>query len=72
MQNALGETLSQIERSPYLGEQYDHPKLHNVRRVLVNRYSNYSLYYQVNESSILVIRAIHNARQIDSALATPP
>jgi plasmid stabilization system protein ParE len=71
LQDAIDSTISQLSESPWVGEAYRHATIQQLRRVLVTGYSTYSIYYQVSEVELTIVRLIHNSRDLDSALATP-
>lgn len=61
---AIDSTIKLARTRPLIGEQSGHPCRADLRRLLVERYHNYSVYYEVRDDVLIVIRVFHNARDV--------
>jgi toxin ParE1/3/4 len=57
-------------KQPRIGGPYDSgiPELAGPRRIPVNGFENYSIFYLAHSGGIDVIRVVHGARDIESLL----
>ena len=62
---AIDKTILLVRTHPSLGERVEHPRGEGIRRLLVDRYRNYTLYYEVREETLIVVRILHNARDTE-------
>ncbi|QDU91526.1 Plasmid stabilization system protein [Pirellulimonas nuda] len=67
--DAIDATVRLIAKSPALGEAYPHPRHAGLRRFLVNQFPNYAVYYQADPNELFVVRVLHAARDVASALS---
>ncbi len=58
----ITETCKLLSRSPQLGVVVDHPTLKNIRYLTVIKYSNYILFYKIQNNNVEIIRFSNNAR----------
>lgn len=65
---AIDATIAGLSEHPHLGEVYSHKGIPNLRRMVVSRFTNYSVYYQVRPDDLLVVRVLHNSRDANSIL----
>jgi toxin ParE1/3/4 len=68
---AVDETCRQLVKHPKIGMLYDSgiARLEGMRRLPVNRFEKYLVFYLPHERGIDVIRVLNGARDIDSLFA---
>jgi toxin ParE1/3/4 len=72
--DAVDNTYRQIAQHPTRSPKYvlDHPELANLRKRSVAGFRNYLIFYQIKTETVDVIRVLHGAREIESALHGTP
>lgn len=72
--DAVDQTFRQIREHPTRWARYelDHSKLANVRKRAVGGFRNYLVFYQIGADVVEIIRVLHGARDIPSAIAGDP
>jgi toxin ParE1/3/4 len=60
-----------LSRQPYVGRAYDSGtnSVTELRRLPINDFEKYLIFYRVRPKRIEVVRVLHGARDIDSILA---
>jgi toxin ParE1/3/4 len=68
--DAVEQTCRTVAQMPGLGSQRyaEVPLVHGVRMIAIKGFKNYLLFYLERETSIDIVRVLHGARDIPSAL----
>ncbi|WP_017651065.1 type II toxin-antitoxin system RelE/ParE family toxin [Fortiea contorta] len=61
-------TFKQLAKTPAMGKlcQFVHPQLENIRQIAITGFRKYLIFYCVTDSTIEILRVIHDARDIES------
>ncbi|MGD0137877.1 MAG: type II toxin-antitoxin system RelE/ParE family toxin [Tepidisphaeraceae bacterium] len=72
--DAVDQTYRRIREHPNRWPRYelDHPSLADLRKRSVAKFDNYLIFYRIEADVVEIIRVLHGARDIPSALADDP
>jgi len=67
---AVDEDLKRLSHMPNIGAERntDNPKLRGIRSLPVSDFRNYLLFYRPVDEELQLLRVIHGARDLESAL----
>jgi toxin ParE1/3/4 len=67
---AVDEDLKRLSQMPNIGarRESDDPRLQGVRTLPVSGFRNYLLFYRPTDTELQLLRVIHGARDLESAL----
>lgn len=68
--DALEDTFAHLAQFPQSGKLrfYYHPRLKNIRQWPVKGFRKLLIFYRADDTSLVVIRLLHSARDVDFAL----
>ena len=68
--DATDETFAMLAQQPFLGAEYPgrKPRLDGIRVFRVKKFPNHLAFYIAREDGIEVVRVLHGARDLDTAL----
>ena len=58
----ITETCKLLNSNPQLGVAIENPSVKDIRYITVIKYSNYILFYKIQNNNIEIVRFSHNAR----------
>lgn len=67
---AMDADFHKLAEMPGMGamREFDHPKLKDLRSWPITGFRNYLIFYRANRSELQILRILHGARDIETAL----